>query len=224
MQTPYCPPSGRRSMRSVPPFSTHRTEAGLASCGAGGVCPWADAPRQAAARPQAAMTKAMDALDISAPSGRLASLRSVMVRSSLSDDASETDVTCGRVHRLSMARRRTIAPAVVGRTKMGASLQHLAWNTNRGLARIVACFHRPAARVLRHAAGLRRIGLVLFRVPVGRPFPDIADHVEDAVAVRRKGAHRRGAGPAIRFEILVREGALPGVGHVPAARREFLAP
>ncbi len=62
------------------------------------------------------------------------------------------------------------------------------------------------------------------RIPVGRPFPDVADHVEHAVAVGRIALHRRRARPAVARQVLVQELALPGVGHVPAARRELVAP
>ena len=45
------------------------------------------------------------------------------------------------------------------------------------LARIVAFLLVSAARILRNAARFRRVGLVLWRVPISGPFPDIADHV-----------------------------------------------
>ena len=128
------------------------------------------------------------------------------------------------VDRLGMARRGAIAPAIVGRAEMRAALQHLARDAHGGLARVVARFQRAAARILRHAAGLGRVGGVPGRIPVGRPFPDIADHVVHAVAVGREGAHRRGAGEAVGHFVVAREVALPGVGHVLAGGREFLAP
>ena len=128
------------------------------------------------------------------------------------------------IDRLGMARRRPVAAAVVRRAEMRAALEHLARNFDVGLAGIVARVLAAAARIFRNAAGLRRIGFVLRRVPVGGPFPDIADHVVQAVAVRRKRRHRRGALVAVLVEILARKFALPGVGHVLAAGREFIAP
>ena len=65
------------------------------------------------------------------------------------------------------------------------------------VAGVVAAFLAPAARILRNAASLRRVGFVLWRVPVGGPFPDVADHVVEAVAVRRERSHRRGAFEAV---------------------------
>jgi len=45
-----------------------------------------------------------------------------------------------------------------------------------------------------------------------RPFPDIPDHVVDAVVVRREGRDRRGAIETVGAEILLREFALPRIG------------
>src|SRR5216683_691286 len=146
------------------------------------------------------------------------------MNASIFDDAAEADMAGRGVDRLGMARRGAIAPAIVGRAQMRAALQDLPWDTHGGLARIVARLDGRTARIRRHAAGLGRVGSVLGRIPVGRPFPDIADHVVYAVAVDRKGANRRGAGEAVGPIVVEREVALPGVGHVLAGRRELLAP
>src|SRR5690349_9078162 len=61
-------------------------------------------------------------------------------------------------------------------------------------------------------------------VPVGRPLPDIADHVVEAVAVRRESSDGRGALVSVALQVLVWEGALPGVRHLPPAGRELIAP
>ena len=66
-----------------------------------------------------------------------------------------------RVDRLGMARGRSIAAAIIRRAEMRAALDHLARNPDVGLARVVAVLLAPAARILRNAAGLRRVGLVL---------------------------------------------------------------
>src|SRR5262249_28244986 len=49
-------------------------------------------------------------------------------------------------------------------------------------------------------------------VPVARPLPHIADHVEEPVAVRGKAADRRGACIAVLFGIVDGKDALPGIG------------
>ena len=62
------------------------------------------------------------------------------------------------------------------------------------------------------------------RIPIAGPLPDIADHVVQPVAVRRKRRHRRRALKAVAAKILARKFALPGIGHVLAVGRELVAP
>src|SRR5450631_4919509 len=92
-----------------------------------------------------------------------------------------------------MTRGGTISAAVVGSAEMRAAFEHLAWNPDVRLTRVVARGLGPAARIFRNAARLRRIGLMLLRIPIGRPFPDIADHVAKAVAVGRECSDGRSA-------------------------------
>jgi hypothetical protein len=129
-----------------------------------------------------------------------------------------------RVHVFRMASGWAVAAAVIRRAQMRAAFDDLAGNLGCRQAGIVTSFQSPSARVVRNAARLRRVGRMLGRPPVGRPFPDIADHVVDAVAVRRKSHHRRGAIEAVLALILVGEIALPGIGHVLATGRELVAP
>src|SRR6266568_9661441 len=138
--------------------------------------------------------------------------------------AAKSEMACGCIDRFGMPRCRSIAAAIVRRAQMRAALDHLAGDRHVGLAGIVATLLAPPARVLGNAARLRRIGLMPGCVPVRRPFPDIADHVVQAVAVGREGFHRRGALVAILIEILEWKFALPGVGHMRTAGREFVAP
>src|SRR5262249_47187328 len=70
-------------------------------------------------------------------------------RGTLSNDAAKSQVTCGRVDVLRMAGRRTVPPAVIGRTQMRAPLDDLAGYFRARLARIVAVLLTCAARVLR---------------------------------------------------------------------------
>jgi hypothetical protein len=107
---------------------------------------------------------------------------------------------------------------------MRAALDDLAGNFNIGQAGIVAARFGAAAWVLRNAAGLRRVGTVLCRVPVSRPFPDITDHVVNAIAVWRERGHGRRSLEAVVVQILSRKFALPRIGLVPAAGREFVTP
>src|ERR1700733_15063578 len=107
---------------------------------------------------------------------------------------------------------------------MRAALEHPAWNLDLRQPRVVARGLRSTARVFRNAARLRRIGFVLLRIPVRRPFPDIADHVVQAVAVRRECGDWGCALETVFAKILARKFALPSIGHMLAARRELIAP
>src|SRR6266481_1362263 len=136
-----------------------------------------------------------------------------------SGNAPEADMACRGVDRLGMTRGRTIAAAVVGSAEMRAAFKHLAWNPDIRLTRVVTRSLRSAAWILGNAARLRRIGLVLLRIPIGRPFPDVADHVVQAIAVGRKRRHRRCTIEAVRAKVLAWKFALPGVCHVLSASR-----
>ena len=61
-------------------------------------------------------------------------------------------------------------------------------------------------------------------IPVAGPFPDIADHVEKAIAIGRIAPHRRGPFKAILGGVLEGKGALPGIGHVATIGGEFVPP
>src|SRR5206468_5191003 len=142
----------------------------------------------------------------------------------ISDHTPKPDMASGCVDRLGVPRGGTVTAAVIRRAQMRAALDDLAGNLDVRLAGIVTRCFRAAARVFRDAAGFGRIGLVLLRVPVRGPFPDIADHVVNAVAVRRECRDRRGTLIAIIVPVLPRKLALPGIGLVLAVGREFAAP
>src|SRR5262249_36588253 len=101
-------------------------------------------------------------------------------------------MACRGIDRFCMARSRTIAATIIRRAEMRAPLQHLARNPDQGQAGIVALVLAGAARILRHAARLRRVSRMPRAVPVAGPFPDIPDHVVNAKAVWRKSGDRRG--------------------------------
>src|ERR1700731_2579010 len=144
-------------------------------------------------------------------------------RPCLTQDATETDMARRGVHRPGMTRGRAVAAAVIRRTEVRAALQHLTRNLDFGLAGIVARFLTTAPRIRRDAAGLVSVGFVSGRVPVAGPLPHIADHVVDAVAVRRECCYRGGAIVPVELEVLVRKRPLPGVCHLLSAGRESLA-
>src|SRR5215213_4867269 len=94
-------------------------------------------------------------------------------------DAPKANMACGSIDRLRVARSRPVAAAVVRRAEMRAALDHLPGNLDMRQRGVVAVVLPSAARIFRNAARLRRVGFVLGRIPVGRPLPDIADHVVD---------------------------------------------
>src|SRR5258708_29951806 len=110
----------------------------------------------------------------------------------------------GGVDRLRMARRRPVTSAVVRRAQMRAALDDLSWNFHVGGSGIVAVGLAAAARVLRNAAGLGRIRFVPRRIPVGGPFPDVADHVVESVTVRRERSDRRSTLETVGLGVLAR--------------------
>src|ERR1700736_1416580 len=103
-----------------------------------------------------------------------------------------------------MTRGRTVAAAIVGSAEMRAALKHLARDPAPRITGIVARGLRPAARIFGNATRLRRIGVMLRRIPITGPFPDIADHVMEAVAVSRKCGYPRGSFECGGPKILVR--------------------
>src|SRR5882724_12757030 len=133
-------------------------------------------------------------------------------------------MTGGSIDRLRVARCRPVASAVVRRAQMRAAFDDLSWNLHIGGSGVIAIGLAPTARVLRDAASLRCIRLMLWRIPVGRPFPGVADHVVEAVPVWRECTDRRGALEAVGIDVLPWKLTLPGICHVTAMRREFIAP
>src|SRR5262245_57235812 len=122
-----------------------------------------------------------------------------------------------------MARGGTVAAAIVWRAQMRAAFQDLTRDLDVRLAGVVARLLASAARILWNAARLGRIAFVLGRPPICGPFPHIADHIVEAVAVGRKRGHRRRALVTIEAQILARKFSLPGIRQVTPGR-EFVAP
>src|SRR5271165_1472594 len=136
----------------------------------------------------------------------------------------KSDMTGAGVDHLRMPRRRTVAPAVVGRAEIGAAFDNLARDTDAGLRRVVAQGLQTALRIARHAAralGLRRM---VIGIPVSGPFPDIADHIVEMETVGRERSDRRAADKPVQTLVAVRERALPGVRHVVVIGDELVSP
>src|SRR5215813_12670683 len=94
------------------------------------------------------------------------------------------------IDRLRMARGRPVTSAIVRRAQMRAAFEYFARDRESRLTGIVASGFGSAARILWDATCFRYVALMLRRVPVGGPFPDVADHVVKAIAIWRKCFHR----------------------------------
>src|ERR1700754_2291679 len=103
-----------------------------------------------------------------------------------SPNASKAKMTGGGIDRLRVSRCRPVASAVVRRAQMRAAFDDLPWNFHIGRSGVIAVGLTAAAWVLWNATNFCYIGLMLWRIPIGRPLPDVADHVVQAVTVRRE--------------------------------------
>src|SRR3546814_16327872 len=107
---------------------------------------------------------------------------------------------------------------------MRATFQHLAADL-RPVRRLVALADLAAAGIVdRAACAAFLVRRPRHRIPVSCPFPDIADHVVEAVIVGWIAAD--GAGAVIAVGLLAREGQEPApvIGHDPALGLQFVAP
>ncbi len=121
-----------------------------------------------------------------------------------------------------MTGGRTVTPAIVGRAQVRTAFQDLARDMHLRLAGIEAAGLVAAARIFRHATGLDRSGA--HGEPVRCPFPDIADHVAETIAVRRESTDRRRPFIAVIGVALIGKHALPGIGHELPFRIEIITP
>ena len=122
-----------------------------------------------------------------------------------------------------MTCRRPITAAVVRCTQVRAALDHSPRDLHC-VSRIAALLRTSAPRIVRNATSLRDLGWMLGHVPVDRPFPHVADHVEQPIPVRGKHTDWRGALVAVRRPILPGKLALPGIGEVSIVWEELVAP
>src|SRR5206468_1329186 len=140
-------------------------------------------------------------------------------------DTSEPDVAGCCIDHLRVARRRAISMAVVRCAQERSALEDLARDPNARLARVITVLDRRPAGIVGHAAGLLSIRLLVpVAVPIARPFPHVAGHFMQAVAIRRKGLHGSGPLEAVAPQVLPRKFALPAIGEMFATGREVIAP
>src|SRR4029453_16129917 len=106
--------------------------------------------------------------------------------------------------------------AEIGRAQPRPALDHMDFGPPGGRGRRLMV---GTARV--RSALLHRV--MIAEIPVGRPFPNIAGHIEEAIAVWRETADGRGAAKTILRLVLIREETLPGIRH-PLSAGALLVP
>src|SRR6266571_6920257 len=134
------------------------------------------------------------------------------------DNTPEADMARRRINRLGNTCRRAITQAVIRRAEEGPTFEHLSWDTDLRLCRINTLLFCPPSRIERDAACRGRVCWMMLLVPVRRPFPHIARHVIQTIAIGREGAHGRRPLKAIGEQVLPGKLSLPGVGHQLATR------
>src|SRR5208282_2350781 len=92
------------------------------------------------------------------------------------------------------------------------------------LRQVEARLPHATARVLGYTTGARRFPRMPGAVPVGGPFPNIAGHVVESIAIGRKVTDRRRAFPPVGAQVLPRELATPEIGHLTPLGRQLVAP
>jgi hypothetical protein len=123
------------------------------------------------------------------------------------------------IGRRSSTRARAITLAVVRVAK-----ERTAFDSALGSVRIAWII--ALSRSTRVATNVFAGGLdvAIGPIPVTAPLPNVASHVVQAVAIGREGAHRRSSYKSIFATVSNRKYSLPGIGHVFAARLEFVTP
>src|SRR5215469_11873817 len=98
------------------------------------------------------------------------------------EDATEAHMAGGAVDGLTLTSRGPVTQAVVRGAQVGAALGDPARDVRAGLAGCQARLRRGNSRVARRAAGVLDVPGWQGRVVVASPLPDVAGHVEQAVA------------------------------------------
>src|SRR6266581_2390265 len=140
------------------------------------------------------------------------------------DNTPEADMARRRINRLGNTCRRAITQAVIRRAEEGPAFEHFSWDAELRLCRINALLSCPPSRIGGDAARPGRVFWMILLVPVRRPFPHIARHVIQPIAIGGEGTHGRRPLIAIGEQVLPGKLPLPGVGHQLATRSEFIPP
>src|SRR3546814_12846694 len=104
--------------------------------------------------------------------------------------ATKADVARRAVDMLRMPRRRAVALAIVDGAQVRSALHNLAADARAGGRIVIALRERRTARVGDRAAGRFGPRALRRRIPVPRPFPDIAATFQPPHAILRKASPR----------------------------------
>src|SRR6266566_8510080 len=140
------------------------------------------------------------------------------------DYTAEADMAGRGINRLGNTCRRAITQAVIRRAEERPAFEHLSWDAELRLRRINTLLSCPPSRIDRDAACPGRVFWMMLLVPVRRPFPYIASHIIQPIAIRWEGAHGRRPFIVIFHQVLPGKLSLPGIGHQLATRSKFIPP
>src|SRR5262245_33158159 len=115
------------------------------------------------------------------------------------------------VDRLPHSRSGPIPLTIIRRAKIRPAFHDLSWDPDTTQPRIITPFTFGPLRV--DVAAARPVRLVVLLIPIGRPLPDISNHVVESIPIRRKRSNRRRPFKPVLDEVFDWEFALPGVRH-----------
>ena len=118
--------------------------------------------------------------------------------------------------------RRSVTPAVIRRAQIRTALHHFSRNQNFRCPRINTRLAPGTARIVKRAA--RSLDELVVLIPVRRPFPHIAGHFVEAIAVGRESTDWRRPLVPVFQKVLPGELTLPCIRHWLAIRHVFVAP
>src|SRR5690242_6744340 len=91
------------------------------------------------------------------------------------------------VDRLAHSRGGPIPLAIIRRAKIRPAFHDFPWDPDTTQAWILTPFTFAPLRI---DVAARPVRLTVLLIPIGRPLPDISDHVVESIPIRRKRSNR----------------------------------
>src|SRR3974390_425875 len=113
-------------------------------------------------------------------------MRSVLLHGFRPSNEANSHMASGGVDGLGHSGRRAIAPAVIWCAEERTPFNHLSRNLDAGEQRIVTLLTISPGNCSAAACFLPRM---VRGIPVGCPFPDVADHVVQPITIGRELSH-----------------------------------